>query len=82
MDQIRYWYGKALIRGKSEEVIKLPDTISTESYISTGALQVEKDDLSVFVVVSDLEDGTSDSGGSRLLRVTEKGRRTEGLRSI
>ena len=56
-----------------EEVIKLPDTISAESYISTGALRVEKDDLSAFVVVSDPEDGTSDSGGSRLLRITEKG---------
>lgn len=71
-DPVLVW--KSTDQGKNwEEVIKLPDTISTESYISTGALQVEKDDLSVFVVVSDLEDGTSDSGGSRLLRITEKG---------
>ena len=71
-DPVLVW--KSTDQGENwEEAIKLPDTISTESYISTGALQVEKDDLSVFVVVSDLEDGTSDSGGSRLLRITEKG---------
>ena len=70
-DPVLVW--KSTDQGKNwEEVIKLPDTISTESYISTGALQVEKDDLSAFVVVvSDPEDGASDSGGSRLLRITE-----------
>ena len=70
-DPVLVW--KSTDQGENwEEAIKLPDTISTESYISTGALQVEKDDLSAFVVVvSDPEDGASDSGGSRLLRITE-----------
>ena len=71
-DPVLVW--KSTDQGENwEEVIKLPDTISEESYISTGVLQEEKDNLSAFVVVSDPEDSTSDSGVSRLLRITEKG---------
>ena len=71
-DPVLVW--KSTDQGKSwEKVIKLPDTISADSYISTGVLQKKNDELSAFVVVSDPEDGTSDSGVSRLLRITEKG---------
>lgn len=71
-DLVLVW--KSTDQGENwEEVIKLPDTISAESYISTGVLQEGKDGLNAFVVVSDPEDGISDSGGNRLLRITEKG---------
>ena len=54
-----------------EKVIKLPDTIYAGSFISAGALQEEEDKLNAYVVVSDSDDSTSDSGGNRLLWITE-----------
>lgn len=63
-DSVLVW--KSSDRGENwEKVISLPDTISEDSYISTGVLQEGKDGLNAFVVVSD-------SDGSRLLRVAEK----------
>ena len=71
-DPVLVW--KSSDRGENwKEVIQLPDTISADSYISTGVLQKKNDELSAFLVVSDPEDGSSDSGVSRLLRITEKG---------
>ncbi|MCI5858310.1 MAG: extracellular solute-binding protein [Blautia sp.] len=71
-DPVLVW--KSSDRGENwEEVIKLPDTLSAESYISAGVLQEGTDGLNAFVAVSDPEDSASDSGGSRLLRITENG---------
>ncbi len=70
-DPVLVW--KSSDRGENwEKVIQLPDMVSEDSYISTGVLQEREEGLNTYIIVSDLEDDTSDSGGSRLLRVTEK----------
>lgn len=71
-DPVLVW--KSTDQGENwEKVIKLPDTIYAGSFISAGALQEEEDKLNAYVVVSDSDDSTSDSGGNRLLWITEKG---------
>lgn len=71
-DPVLVW--KSTDQGENwEKVIKLPDTISVGSFISAGALQEEEDKLNAYVVVSESDDSTSDSGGNRLLWITEKG---------
>lgn len=70
-DPVFVW--KSSDRGENwEEVIPLPDTVSAESYITAGTLQEGTDGLDVFIAVLDSEDSASDSGGCRLLRLTEK----------
>ena len=71
-DPVLVW--KSTDQGENwEKVIKLPDTIYAGSFISAGALQEEEDKLNAYVVVADSDDSTSDSGGNRLLWITEKG---------
>lgn len=71
-DPVLVW--KSTDQGENwEKVIKLPDTIYAGSFISAGALQEEEDKLNAYVVVSDSDDSTSDSGGNWLLWITEKG---------